>query len=286
MTPPTETAATVTVGQLDPTDPDVEADDDIIISRRAQRARARKAAATAVPATAATPVAAVTAAADPDAHPDAEADVDPDADPDIEDDDDIVSRTLGKRAAARTAAAPTRWGSRWLLVLALLVGVAAGAWYAGRVTAPAPEAEATADGAAVGADLAETETEVDNAARLAELAALLAENPDDADALLEQGVLLYEEGDYEAAGAAWRHVTELTPDKAEAWFNLGFYYLSIDPVDTAAARAAWEKVVALDPDSDLADDANTHLTGLLAEVEASVAAAAQGTDETETEETP
>ncbi|MDR1799016.1 MAG: hypothetical protein LBR19_03900 [Bifidobacteriaceae bacterium] len=294
MTSPTETAATVTVGQPVPTDtdldPDIEDDDDDIVARhRVKRHGARRQAAAATAGETAVPDAAPRATGpgtglggSTDQAALATTGLDPDAE---DDDDDIVLRAVAKRQAAHQPATATggRWGFRWLLVGAVMVGVAAGAWYAGRATAPTAEVtdtvtDALAEQASqVGQDLATATAAADNSTRLTELAAILATNPDDTDALLEQGVLLYEDGYFEAAGAAWLHVTDLVPEQAEAWFNLGFYYLSIDPIDTAAAKAAWEKVVEIDPDSELAATASTHLTGLLVEVAASASAAAEAT---------
>ncbi|MDR1808179.1 MAG: hypothetical protein LBR33_09755 [Propionibacteriaceae bacterium] len=196
------------------------------------------------------------------------------ADPDVaEADDDILQRR--RRAAAPAPAATAggdRWGARWLLVAAVVVGVAVGAYLAGRYAAPdSSSATASESAAASDADLGltdtgltstDTDTAEDATARLAELADILAANPDDTDALLEQGVLLYEAGDLEGAGEAWLRVTAIDPAIAESWYNLGFYYLSTDPVDVDASRAAWEQVVALDPDSDLGTAAASHLEGL------------------------
>jgi hypothetical protein len=48
-------------------------------------------------------------------------------------DDDILTRRAARRAPA--PAEPSQpWGSRWIIVIALLVGVAIGAWFAGRAS--------------------------------------------------------------------------------------------------------------------------------------------------------
>ncbi|MDR1513887.1 MAG: hypothetical protein LBS56_10505 [Propionibacteriaceae bacterium] len=170
-------------------------------------------------------------------------------------DDDIVAWRQ-RRAKAVAATPRAHAGPRWLIVAALLVGVATGAWFAGRYSArpdPDPTASASVDAGQATAD---------TAAREAELRATLAQDPDDVDALLELGVLVFEEGDYAEAGELWRHVTDLDPDQPEAWFNLGFYHLSVEPTDVAAARAAWAKVIELAPDTDMATTAQAHLTNL------------------------
>ncbi|MDR1512833.1 MAG: tetratricopeptide repeat protein [Propionibacteriaceae bacterium] len=181
---------------------------------------------------------------------------DPDAmDVGDEADDDIVARRQ-RRAKAVSATPRGHAGPRWLIVAALLVGVATGAWFAGRYSArpdPDPTASASVDAGQATAD---------TAAREAELRAALAQDPDDVAALLALGVLVFEEGDYAEAGELWRHVTDLDPDQPEAWFNLGFYHLSVEPTDVAAARAAWAKVIELAPDTDMATTAQAHLTNL------------------------
>ena len=66
----------------------------------------------------------------------------------------------------------------------------------------------------------------------------------------------------DAAKAQWLTVTELAPDNATAWYNLGFYYLTIQPADMAAAKAAWQRVIDIDPESEMARTASMHLAGL------------------------
>jgi tetratricopeptide (TPR) repeat protein len=188
-------------------------------------------------------------------------------------DDDILIRRR-PRAASREAAgaatepAPrpgvTRRAGRWVVVAGLLVGVAAGAWFAGRASVGGTAPVVSASPTAVATATAET---VDAAARIAELDATLAAAPDDTDALLERGVLLFQEGDYAAAGEDWAKVAQLAPDNAAAWYNLGFYYLSLEPADTTAAGAAWDRVLELAPDSDMATVVTDHRDSFLAESE-------------------
>lgn len=113
-------------------------------------------------------------------------------------------------------------------------------------------------------------------ARIAELEAALQANPDDVPAGLELGTLLFTQGqDQYAAGnkdeaAAlsgrardlWLHITQIAPDDARAWFNLGFYYYTLEPPDTAAGNAAWQQVLELAPDSDLAQIVRNHMGAL------------------------
>jgi cytochrome c-type biogenesis protein CcmH/NrfG len=197
-----------------------------------------------------------------------------DLDPEVEldEDDDLLARPRRKpaRKASSSSVPPasastSRFGPRWLLVAALVVGVGFGAWYAGRLTAgAAPAAEAATSAA--------TATEVDTATRIAELNAALEADPSDAAAHLELGVILFGEGDIESAYAHWSLVTTLAPGEPAVWYNLGFYYLSTDPPDEAAALEAWQQVIEIAPDSELAQTVISHIGAL----EAAAAQAADG----------
>jgi cytochrome c-type biogenesis protein CcmH/NrfG len=181
--------------------------------------------------------------------------------------DEAADVAVAPRGAALAPGGVTRRAGRWVVVAGLLVGVAIGAWFAGRasVGGEAPGASTTATAVAPDTATAVATATSDPAERIAELETGLAADPDDTDALLELGVLLFEEGDYAGAGVNWLRVTQVEPDNAAAWFNLGFYYLSTDPADTAAARAAWEKVLELEPDSDMAATVESHMDSFLAE---------------------
>ena len=91
----------------------------------------------------------------------------------------------------------------------------------------------------------------DTSARIAELETALKANPDDLDANLELGVLVFNNGDVSRAEQLWTKVTTLDANNPQAWFNLGFVHLSKEPPDEAAARLVWEKVVEVAPDSDV-----------------------------------
>jgi len=103
---------------------------------------------------------------------------------------------------------------------------------------------------------------VDAETRRAELEALLATSPDDADAHLELGVILYNLGEQDAAKEQWEEVILLNPALAEAWYNLGFYYLGLDPPDYTNAKIVWDKVVEIDPNSELSQTVLNHMGGI------------------------
>ena len=54
----------------------------------------------------------------------------------------------------------------------------------------------------------------------------------------------------------------LAPRNVEAYYDLGFLYLSKKPSDTARAKAAWSKVIEIAPKSAVAKTIATHLKGL------------------------
>jgi cytochrome c-type biogenesis protein CcmH/NrfG len=174
---------------------------------------------------------------------------------DPEGDDDIVGN---RRAAAKTAQPKIQrvgyaaW-EKALMVVAVIIGIGIGVWFAGR---PA-QLEATQSPA-----LGEATATADPSVRIAELEAVLAADPDDVAAHLELGVLAFDSGDYDTARDQWLRVTQVDPNEVQAWYNLGFAYLSASPSDMAKAREAWDKVIEIDPNSELAQTIQTHLSGL------------------------
>jgi cytochrome c-type biogenesis protein CcmH/NrfG len=174
-----------------------------------------------------------------------------------EGDDDIVT----SRGSASGAAGRRGWGKPWILA-AVVVGIVIGVWMTGRDSAAPSDAPSAAPSAAPSDPVVATAPSPDPAARQADLEARLGLNPADVDAHLELGVILFNNGDLEAARAQWTTVTELDPSSALAWYDLGFYYLTQSPPDYAGAEAAWQRVIELDPQSDLAMTAQSHLAGL------------------------
>jgi len=161
-------------------------------------------------------------------------------------DDDIVSSSRSSSHAHSGA------GKTWVIV-AVFVGIIVGVYMAGK-PAEAPTAPTSTAPTSTGVG-----TEEDTEARKAELIALLTEDPSNADAHLELGVIYFNEDNLDSAKAEWTLVTGLDPTAARAWYNLGFYYLYQDPPDYASAREVWEKVVSLDPSSDLAQTVLNHM---------------------------
>lgn len=89
---------------------------------------------------------------------------------------------------------------------------------------------------------------------------ILAERPDDVDARLALGVVLFNQGELEAAEQQWTRAGELDPTKAEPHYNLGFLHLSSDPPDMDRVEEHWSTVLELEPDSDMAATISNHLT--------------------------
>jgi lipoprotein NlpI len=168
-----------------------------------------------------------------------------------DDPDDIIANRFTSSSSGRKTAGGKTW-----IVVAVIVGVVLGVGLASRSggatpseATPTPTAQAT----------------VDSMARKAELETILAADPTNVDAHLELGVILHNMGDDEDARGHWEAVLALDPNSAAAWFNIGFYYLYLDPPDYAQAAQAWHKVVDIDPTSELAQPALDHLSVLDAE---------------------
>jgi Flp pilus assembly protein TadD len=130
-----------------------------------------------------------------------------------------------------------------------------GVWWAGK---PAEEASVPSAAATDTATLAAS-----SMVGIDQLEAALEASPDDVDLLLELGASLFNANRAEEAKAHWERATRIEPTAAQAWYYLGFYWLSTEPPDFDQARAAWETVLDLEPESDLASAVQTHITGLL-----------------------
>ncbi len=135
--------------------------------------------------------------------------------------------------------------------------------------------------------------------RVAELTAIVQQDPNNKDALFELGERFFEAAEWQTsidwltkliavdasnlfamtdigtanfnlgqpdvAKTTWLKVLEIDPNYVQAHYNLGFLYANVEPQDLVAARREWETVVHLAPDSDLAGTAQVHLSGLLAQ---------------------
>ncbi|GEM_PF-5740076 len=167
---------------------------------------------------------------------------------DLDPDDDIVSRKVGASKGQASS------GGRYLVVAAIVVGVVFGVWFAGRdqVTEAASETP----------NLGTETSDVSSFDRMVELEYQLSKDADNIEARLELGVLLFDRKDLDAAKEQWDAVIELDPKNPNAWYNLGFLYLSSEPPDMDAVKEAWGKVVEYAPDSDMARNAEMHLSGL------------------------
>ncbi|GAB94226.1 Flp pilus assembly protein TadD [Kineosphaera limosa] len=89
--------------------------------------------------------------------------------------------------------------------------------------------------------------------------AVLQVTPNDTDARLALGASLFNQGNMAAAEKEWREVLRIDPKVAEAHYDLGFLYLSKTPADVKAAEAEWTKVAELAPGSQIAKTATAHL---------------------------
>ena len=145
-------------------------------------------------------------------------------------------------------------------------------------------------------------------ARVAELTAIVQQDPNNTDALFELGEMFFEAAEWQTsidwltrliavdpgnlfamtdigtanfnlgqpdvAKTTWLKVLEKDPNYVQAHYNLGFLYANVEPQDLEAAQREWETVVRLAPASDLANTAQVHLEGLLAATPAGAVAGA------------
>lgn len=83
-------------------------------------------------------------------------------------------------------------------------------------------------------------------------------DPGNLDALLAIGVAQYQTNLYDEAEASWVAASELAPDVAEPWYNLGFLYMAKTPPQTDKATECWNKVLEIAPDSEMASAVRDH----------------------------
>ncbi len=93
----------------------------------------------------------------------------------------------------------------------------------------------------------------------------VAAAPGNATAHLALGAAEFNIGDIADARHEWLHVIAANRKNVEAYYDLGFLYVSEEPPDMADAKKVWEKVVALAPNSSEAKTIATHLKGLAKE---------------------
>lgn len=203
-------------------------------------------------------------------------------------DDAYAVLSAPTQPSARTRHSSLRRMGITALALAVVVGVVVGVYETGSTHAKAASSEAT-----------NTEGRGLNAAQKAhvsELMETLANDPHDVSTLLALGNIFFEgheyadattfmkralevephnltartalgasefnAGDAVAAQQAWKQVVAANPKDAEAFYDLGFLYLSREPPDVKEARSMWDHVLKLDPHSTIAKTIETHLKGL------------------------
>lgn len=91
---------------------------------------------------------------------------------------------------------------------------------------------------------------------------VLGLDPTNVTGLLSHGASQFNLGNADAAEADWKKVVALNPRQAEAYYDLGFLYLSKNPPEMTKVRQMWKKVVEIDPTSDVAKNVRQHLQGL------------------------
>ncbi|HSN43661.1 MAG TPA: hypothetical protein VLR88_06355 [Propionibacteriaceae bacterium] len=219
-----------------------------------------------------------------DAHLAEEGATDPDPD-----DDDVPQQRSDRPRSPGAVPAGRASGSPWAKVAVALVAAAlvVGIYFMGDRTSTAdPTASAPVGATATPVDQARVtqlmeklSDSPDNVATMRTLAEMYSAaddwpsaavwrqkivdlTPDDVDARLVLGVAYFNSSNLEDAESEWLKVVELDPMQAEAFYDLGFLYLSKTPSDTQQATAMWTKVVEIDPASDLAKVVKGHLAAL------------------------
>jgi cytochrome c-type biogenesis protein CcmH/NrfG len=176
------------------------------------------------------------------------------------------------------------------LALAVAAGIVLGVYQLGGGS------KASSQGAGTGEPQKLTRSEE---ASVAKLMSELKANPNDATTLVALGDIYFKARDYNTAGGwmkravavapgsvtarsalgaaefnmgdiadarrEWLRVIAADRKNVEAYYDLGFLYVSKEPPDMADAKKMWDKVVALAPNSSEAKTIATHLKGLAKE---------------------
>ncbi|MDO5728782.1 MAG: tetratricopeptide repeat protein [Actinomycetaceae bacterium] len=145
-------------------------------------------------------------------------------------------------------------GVKAIIATVVAVALVIGIWMIGRT--PEPSNTDMGQGA---------EQMADTQGRILELEKEKQDNPDNLDLSLELGLLYFNRGDLDNAQVNWEYVTAQDPQNIQAWYNLGFLYVSLDPPDNDKAKTAWEHVIEIDPRSPLAQTVQNHMGALLTE---------------------
>lgn len=191
----------------------------------------------------------------------------------------------GARAARRPS--PLRRIAVWTLALAVAAAVVVGVYQLGGGS----KASSGGAGTAEGQKLTHSEE-----ASVGELMKELKANPANASVLIALGDIYFKAHDYNTAGGWMKRAVTVAPGNAtahlalgaaefnigdiadaqrewlyviaedrknvEAYYDLGFLYVSKEPPDMADAKKVWEKVIALAPKSSEAKTIAMHLKGL------------------------
>ena len=88
---------------------------------------------------------------------------------------------------------------------------------------------------------------------------LVKVTPKDDGAWIAVGAVAFNTGNDARALEAWTKAAKLNPKNAEAYYNLGFWYLTQTPSQQENAMQAWQKVIDLDPTSTFAKDVMTRM---------------------------
>jgi Flp pilus assembly protein TadD len=89
---------------------------------------------------------------------------------------------------------------------------------------------------------------------------LVKVSPKDDGAWIAVGAAAFNSGDSGRAFEAWNQAATLNPKNAEAYYNLGFWYLDQNPAQEDKAAQVWQKVIDIDATSDFAKDVMSRMT--------------------------
>jgi hypothetical protein len=187
---------------------------------------------------------------------------------------------------------PTRTQLLWAILPLLVVAIVFGVYWSGKDSVPGisgtPTSNATTasgaptaaplDQAKVGALMLKITANPKDLASLAGLGDLyfassdyknavvfeqkiLDVDPKNEKALIAVGAAQFNLGNKAAAKQQWLIAAGLYPKNVEVHYDLGFYYMSEKPADTANMKLEWGKVVAIAPNSALAKSVQTVITG-------------------------
>ncbi len=201
-------------------------------------------------------------------------DVEEDFYDDLEDDDDIFSRPRAKSPKTEAVGgvedeAPKKIRYTQLplslrvgIIVALIIGIIGGVYVGSQSLGGG---EQYPDGHPDVSQMGSGQQTGPSVEGLAELVAAVELDPTDVEARLALGVQYFNSRNLDGAAEQWREVIELDPENVAAWYNMGYFYMSQEPVDEAGALEAWARVIELDPESTEAMAISQHMTELESE---------------------